>query len=91
MSSSHLALQVGKLSKSERQKRAPGADDQGSENSDGAEGNGDANSSESENEDAADDDDLTVRCVRYEAWRASVADMRCAQESGTSESSGEDE
>ena len=52
-------LQVGKLSKAERQKRAPDAGDQGSENSE-AEDNGEAHSSESDN-DALDDDDLTVR------------------------------
>ena len=59
--SPRLSLQVGKLSKSERQKRAPEADDQGSVHSDGADGEG--HSSESENEDAADDDDLTVRLL----------------------------
>ena len=52
-------MQVGKLSKAERQKRAPEADDQASQNSDGEEDDG-AESSASENE-AVDDGDLTVR------------------------------
>ena len=54
-----MGLQVGKLSKAERQKRAPEADDQASQNSDGGEDDG-AESSASENE-AVDDGDLTVR------------------------------